>query len=351
MNTKKNYYSILGVDKNSDDKDIKTAFRNLSKQHHPDKGGDAEKFKEINEAYTILSDTKQRNQYDLSSSHGKNYNPNSNPFEGFGNPFGGGFTTDFGFNIDELLRQSGFRSNFRQEVYEDLDIELKIEIPLKDIYNNTPREFTYMRNSSCNTCNGTGEVKMQGHVNCHHCNGKGRIKNSNNTESICTNCGGTGKIDKKVCPDCNGNKVKLKKETLPLTNLFVLGDSARTIVYNGYGHKSKHYKDRAGKLILNLYPLGDNKYKKSGFDLHYTVQIDYKTAILGGNFEYEHLDGKTYSIKIPEKTNNKTKFALKEKGMMINQQGNRGNLFIEVELFIDYSKIKDVDIELLKKLN
>jgi molecular chaperone DnaJ len=360
MDFNKNYYQSLGIDKNANDADIKKSFRNLSKLYHPDKGGDVNKFKEINEASSILLDVDKRAQYDTYSPYGKNYRTNSGGFGGFGgfgnpysnnsNPFEG-FKSTFGSDIEEFLRRSGFRSNYqREEFIENLDIELNIDISLEEIYNNKEKEFTYDRNILCNTCQGTGEVSMNGYVSCHHCDGNGRII-INGRESICNNCKGTGKIDKKVCSDCNGSKVKLKKETLPLTNLFVLSDNARTMIYNGYGNHSKHYKGKVGKLIINLNPIQDEKYKKVGKDLYFKYKLDFKTAILGGNIEYEHLDGKTYSIKIPEKTNNNARFKLKEKGMMVNQYGNRGDLFIEIELVIDYSKLNTYDLELIKKIS
>jgi DnaJ-class molecular chaperone len=95
--------------------------------------------------------------------------------------------------------------------------------------------------------------------------------------------------------------------------------------------------------------IGD-RYKKSGKDLYYKTKLDFKTAILGGLLEYEHLDGKIYSIKIPEKTNTAARFKLKEKGLLINTNGNRGDLYIDIDLYVDYTKLKDEDIEILKKL-
>ncbi len=357
MDYNKNYYQVLGIDKNTNEQDIKKAFRNLSKTHHPDKGGDSNKFKEINEAHSILTDTAKRQQYDNSSPHGKTYRPSAgfgggntrNPFaEGYGNPFES-YKTTFGFDIEDFLRKSGFKP--QEEIFEDLDIEININVPLDEIYNNKSKEFTYVRNIYCSTCDGTGEVNMNGHVSCHHCSGSGRTSNPNGRDSICTNCGGSGKITKKICNDCNGSKLKLKKETLPLSNLFVLSDSPRSIAYNGYGNFSKFYRGRTGRLVLHLVPLTNDKYKKVGKDLYFKTKLDFKTAILGGVFEYEHLDGKVYSVKIPEKTNNNARFKLKEKGLMITPQGNRGDLYIDIELFIDYNKLKENDIEILKKLS
>lgn len=359
MDYNKNYYQVLGVDKNSAEADIKKAFRNLSKTHHPDKGGDANKFKEINEAHSILTDVQKKNQFDANSPHGKNYRVNTgfggfggnnrtNPFnEAYGNPYDA-YKTNFGNDIEEMLRRSGFK--FQQEVIEELDIDLVINISLEDIYNNKAKEFTYIRNVHCTTCDGTGEMTMNGHVFCHHCNGKGRVMNPNGRESICGNCSGSGKITKKVCDDCNGSKVKLKKETLPLKGLFSLNEKQEVYLHPNLGNASKYYKSKVGKLVLHLNPIIGDRYKKSGKDLYYKTKLDFKTAILGGLLEYEHLDGKIYSIKIPEKTNTAARFKLKEKGLLINTNGNRGDLFIDIEIYVDYNKLKEEDIEILKKL-
>ncbi len=356
MDYNKNYYQVLGIDKSCEEQEIKKAFRNLSKTHHPDKGGDANKFKELNEANSILSDTQKRTQYDNNSPHGRNYRPSNfggfggkTPYnEGNGNPFES-YKTNFGFDINDFFNRSGFRRT--EEFFEDLDIELTINISLEEIYNNKSREFTYIRNVSCTPCEGTGEVNMNGHVSCHHCAGTGRLYSKmNGQESICTNCGGSGKITKKVCDDCKGSKIKMKKETLPLSNLFILSESQRTIAYNGYGNYSKHIKGRVGKLILNLIPVGNDKYKKLGKDLYYKTKLDFKTAILGGKLEYEHLDGKIYSISIPEKTNTDARFKLKEKGLIITPQGNRGDLYIDVDIYINYDKLSDADISVIKSV-
>lgn len=361
MDYNKNYYQILGVDKNSSEADIKKTFRNLSKTHHPDKGGDDNIFKQINEAHSILSDSQKRNQYDSSSPHGKNYRPNAG-FGGFGNnayknPYNDGYSNPFeaynirfGDDIEEFLRRSGFRGKFQQEIIEDLDIEIVVNISLEEIYNNEPKEFAYVRNVPCQTCKGSGEVDMSGHIYCNHCNGKGRILNSNGRESICNNCSGTGKINKKVCSDCNGSKLKVKKETQPLSNLFVLDNKQEIIAFPNLGNYSKFYSGKAGRLIIHLNPVLGDKYVKKGRDLYYKTKIDFKTAILGGTFEYEHLDGKVYSIKIPEKTNSGARFKLKEKGLLINPT-NRADLYIDVDVYINYDKLKDTDLEILKGLS
>jgi molecular chaperone DnaJ len=371
MDYNKNYYRVLEVDKNADEQDIKKSFRNLSKLYHPDKGGDTNKFKEINEAHSILTDVSKRKIYDNSSPHGKGYKPPQNNYTNafnniYNNPYtknpysdnayqendkshedvSSSYKTNFGFDIEDFLRRSRFKDIYEETIQEDLDIEINANITLEEIYNNETKQFTYNRNVYCGTCNGEGEILMNGHVSCHHCSGSGKIGSM-----LCSNCSGSGKITKRKCPDCNGTKTFLKKETIPISNLFVLSDTTRNVSYNGYGNVSKFNKGKIGKLILNLVPITNEKYKKLGKDLYYKSKIDFKTAILGGYLDYEHLDGKTYSIKIPEKTNSVARFKLKEKGLLFTIQGNRGDLFIDTELYIDYDKLNDIDIEILKRLS
>ncbi len=360
MDINKNYYQILNVDKTADDQEIKKAYRTLTKKYHPDKSGDEEMFKKINEANEILSDPDKRARYDSGSQHGQNYRG------GFGGGGAGGFsdffrsykkpqsqyeqfTSDFGWDIEDFLRKGGFGGRGESTYMENLDIEITIEVSLKEIYNNMDKDVVYNRYVPCDTCHGSGEVPIDGYVSCHHCNGTGKNK-TYNIDVSCINCNGTGKITKKVCPSCNASKLKLKKEKVTV-NTFILNDSAKKLVYPNQGSFSKFNKGTVGKLILNLVPVPDGKYKKAGRDLYFKTKIDFKTAVLGGTIEYTHLDGKVYSVKIPDKTNNNARFKMREKGMLINTSGNRGDLYIDMEIYIDYYKLTDTDYELIKNLS
>lgn len=337
-----NYYNILGVDSSANIEDIKKKYRELAKLHHPDKGGDPEKFKKINEAYETLGDSDKKIKYD-NKLNNKFDSFGSNPFggNGYGNPF-----KDFGFDkfdMSDFLRNSGF-------MFEELNIEAHVHISLEEIYNNTVKNVTYTRDVGCTTCNGSGYVMMNNSVTCSHCNGLGQTKFGNKIIG-CNNCNGTGKISKNVCSDCHGSKIKSVKETVSLNNLFAVGDSVRQVIYEGYGNLSKRQKNKIGNLIVILIPIASDKWERSGFDLYYKMDLDFKTAILGGNIDYTHIDGKTYTITINEKTNNNSKLKLKSKGLLIDNNGNRGNLYIDVKLYINYSKLTENDISILKTLS
>lgn len=312
MDYNKNYYQILGVDKKASQDEIKKTFRKLAKEQHPDKGGDQEKFKQINEANGVLSDEKKRLDFDTKSQFGANPRQN-NPFGGgskhpFEDIFGGGFDNSF---MENFMRQSSFQ--FREEMFENLDITISVNITLEEIYNNVAKTVSYERNIPCNSCNSSGT--------------------SNNSK----------------CEKCQGNKVIKEKQNLPLSNLHFLQDIPQTLRQDGFGNVSKYNNRRYGNLLIKINPIQNPAYERNGKDLYHKIGISFKTAVLGGEYEYKHLDNKTYKITIPPKTQNGTKFSLKEKGMPFNY--GRGTLFIVVEIKIDFEKLDALDLQLIEQIS
>jgi curved DNA-binding protein len=293
MDLNKNYYEILGVDKTANESEIKKSFRNLSKIHHPDKGGDSNKFKEINEASSVLSDSNQRIQYDNNSRFGASYNPNRNSgfggFGGYDNPY-----SDFGFDMADFLRRAGFATDNMN--YENLDINLDVKISLDDVYNNKSNSFKYKRRTK-------GE---------------------------------------------NGSIVE-KLEDLTIDNPFKLQGGQNRVQYNNLGNWSKN-TDRTGNLVVNIYVVNSSSYERYGKDLLYNTKIDYLLAICGGKFEYTHLDGKKYSLTIPERMEDNTRLKMAKKGMLINNNGDRGDLYIDFTIKVDYSVITDNEVKILKTI-
>lgn len=327
----KDYYKILGVDKNSTQDEIKKAFRKKAVETHPDKhGGDDKEFKEINEAYQVLGDEKKRKQYDMG---GQNINSD----------FGGGF----GFNIHDIFSNFGsgagfdpFDMFFRQGgsgYNENLDINLNIDINLKDIYNNKNKTIEYNRLVSCNVCNGTGfDPNSESHV-CEVCNGDGRSWEPMFGYQKCKYCQGTGKIHTGTCKKCNGKKVINKKEKFTLNNIYRIRQSD-TQYLKGYGNYSKYYQNRVGNLILNINYQHDNRYKIKDNGLYYKLDLHFDDAINGKLVNYEHLDGKVYKLKIPKKTKDGDTLRMKRKGLLINNI-SRQDLFIKLNIIIDYNRL------------
>lgn len=311
----KNYYQILGIERNASPEEIKKAYKVKARQTHPDVGGNEEEFKLVNEAYSVLSDQQKKNTYD---------NPNQfhhNHFEFDMNDFFGGF---------------GFGFNMRQEEFENLDIQTSVNVSLSDIYQDKKATVNFTRNVPCGKCDGTGVEESEESVECLHCDGSGR-KRRNGLLVECEYCQGHGSIHTAKCSSCKGEKLKPKNETLTVDNIFILGEEPRTLSYRFFGHFSKKNRGKRGNLIITLVPEVDERYTRIGTNLIYDMDIDYRTAITGGDIEYNHLDGKTYKIKVPEKSNKGSKFKLSGKGLLNRDKQTRGDLIINLSIIIDYS--------------
>ena len=343
MDFNKNYYSVLGVDKNADEPTIKKAFKRLAKEYHPDVNPGKEnekKFKEINEAHQIL--TEERDKYDQSSPHGRNYNPN--PFGGFNtfggfNPFGGRTGNPFNmedFNIDDdILNQvfnniNGARQAQRMEA---LDINLMVNITLADVYNNKPLNIKYTRKIKCPTCKGTGFDLKSSTSKCGSCNGSG----IDMFRQPCANCAGTGKIYSKKCDCCKGERLIPKEENIPFEQVFRVKSDMNQI-HQGMGNYSKYY-NKVGNVSIIIKYQHDNRYEFTTLGLLYKMDIHFQDAIDGNPVEYNHLDGTKLKISLPKKTKDGDLIKLTEKGMYINKH-QRGDLIIRINVIIDYDKLE-----------
>jgi len=338
MDLNKNYYHILGLQKDATEEDIKKTFRKLSIKYHPDKNPNnkeaEDKFKIINEANSVLSNKNKKNEYDINSPYGASYNPN--PFNGF---FGGNSTNDFynSFFNDIFSSFSGRRRDFR----EDLNIKMRINVPLENVYNNKEINLPYERYVSCSLCDGKGVIESDNDVDCIHCHGKNKD---------CNYCYGTGKISINVCTRCNGNKISKKKEVLEIKDCFKSGLSNIEFNYSNKGHHSKYYFGEKGDLSVIMILKNDTDYIVEGVNLRKTLDVDFKTAILGGYVYHEHLDGKIYKINIPAKCNNNHPLRVRSKGLLYPNKAVRGDLYFNVNICIDYNNLTTDDILLIKQM-
>lgn len=339
MNYNTDYYKILELDKNSNDEQIKTQYRKLSKIYHPDKeNGNEEKFKDINNAYSILSDSKTKQDYDNRSPHGKSYSP----FSSFGGP---GFEFHFGDGNDFFSQFFGGNSPFggfnpfgpfhrTEEFRENLDIMTNININLKQIYLNEPITIKYKRNVSCTDCNGTGFDKQSNSDQCEICEGKGKDKYG----KICTYCHGDGKVYTGQCKTCNGEKVILKDTELTMQNISKLRSNTKSI-QRGYGHQSKHYKEKSGNFTLNVIIDRKDDYEiVNNYELRKTIDVHFQDAIDGNEIVYSHIDDSNLKIKLPTKTKNNDIIRVKEKGLL-KDDINRGDLYLKINIIIDYGRL------------
>lgn len=337
MDFNKDYYATLGVNKEATQDEIKSSYRKLAKEYHPDatQNHDDSKFKELSEAYGVIGDEQERQKYDVHSPHGKNFQPgfgngffrmniNGQEFNPFG-PFGG-----FGFGgtpFDDPFFNNIFHR--KEEFIENLDLHKSINISLKEIYNNTNIPIKFTHNVKCDVCNHTGFDPNSDAYECDACDGKGGDRFTK-----CRFCGGTGKIHTGTCTKCKGEKVISKEEEFGFSNTYAI-DKSFVKYMRGMGHQSKHYANKVGTLVVEGNYIPDNRYIIEGNNLIYPLNLHFQMAIDGFDFEYEHLDDKKYSLKIPPKTKDGDLLRVAGKGLLINQQ-QRGDLIIKVNIVIDY---------------
>ncbi len=336
----KNYYEILGVSKTASQDEIKSAYRKLVKQYHPDLHPNdpacAEKFKEINEANEVLSDEKRRKQYDFELEH-----PNMGGFGGFsgGGGAGGGFSGFGGFEdiFGDIFGSFGGGSRTRaQAKSQGEDITVEISLSFLDAAKGCTKDITYTRNQPCASCKGTGAKNGTAYKTCEKCGGTGQVQYVNNSgffRSVsvraCDECHGTGKKIIDTCPDCKG-KGYVRSTTKVTLNIPAGADTGSYMRKRGYGEASRNGGE-AGDLIV-VFKVEDSKiFRRKNFDLYVDLPISYKTAALGGKVEVPTIDD-TFTYTIPEGTPSGKTFCVRGKG--IRGARGSGDLYIVVSVEI-----------------
>lgn len=333
----KDYYNSLGVSKGASAEEIKAAFRKKAHQHHPDKGGDAEKFKEINEAYQVLSNSQKRQQYDQFGSDFQNGQ--------VGGSWGGqGFGGGMNINMDDLgdifggfgdIFGGGSRSR-RASKGQDLILDLKIDF--KEAAFGTEKEVSYPRVGVCPKCSGSGAAQGSKINTCGTCNGNGRVSRIQRTilgniqtQSTCSECHGEGKMPEKKCTNCQGTgRARVEEKfTVKIPGGIDNGESIRV---SGRGEVSEKGVP-AGDLLVRIKVTPNPRLARDGDDVRSVEVLDIKTAILGGKIEVETLDG-IFDLKIPEGTQPSTIFRIKERGITHLRGRGRGDHFVEIKVEI-----------------
>lgn len=353
MADKKNYYEILGVDKKASADEIKSAYRKLAMKYHPDRNQGnaeaAEKFKEINEAHETLSDQQKRAAYDYELEH-----------PGMGG-FGGGFEGGFGdfSDIFSNIFGGGFGGMggraARSEVGEDIQREMSLSF--MDAAKGCKKTFSYMRNEPCEACRATGAKNGTEYSTCGKCNGRGVVQQIQNTmfgrtvrQSVCPDCGGTGKAIKEKCPDCKGKGYQRKETTLTI-DIPAGVDTGSYMKKRGMGQAIQG--GTPGDLIIVFRVEPHKIFTRERFDLKIDLPISYKTAALGGTVKVPTVDD-TFDFTVPEGTQNGQIFTIRGKGIRSARSGT-GNLVIRVLVEIPTKLSKeqkkqlealDADIEL-----
>lgn len=324
----KNYYDILGVDKKATTEDIKKAFRKLAQQHHPDKGGDENTFKEITEAYSILSDDRKRREYD-------NY---GQTFGAGGGPQGFDFNSQFAeFDLSDLFE--GFGDIFgggRQRVKRGRDISMDIEITFKESVLGTKRSVLITKVGTCDTCEGSGAKPGTKIDDCATCNGQGKVRETRNSPlgaftsvRTCPHCEGTGKVPKEKCGNCGGRGVVRKEEEIKLEIPRGI-DGGEMIRMPGQGEAVKG--GVPGDLYVKVHVKPHPTFKKQGANLVMSLPVKLTDALLGTTVSVTTIDDKTLDVKVPPMSDPEETLRIRGKG--IEFEGGSGDLLIHVRVVL-----------------
>lgn len=352
----KDYYKILGIDKNASQDEIKRAFRKLAHQYHPDKeGGNEEKFKEVNEAYQVLKDEKKRQAYDQ---FGSGAFDGSGGFGGFngGQGFGGfdfsGFqgAQDFGDIFGDIF--SGFGGGQRRSrERRGSDIQIDLDLTFEEAVFGTEKDITLTKAVSCKRCAGNGAEPGSGMETCSECQGHGVVIRAQRTilgtvqsKTTCEKCHGTGEIPKKSCTTCHGDGVEKKKQTHTITIPEGV-DHGSTLRIRGEGEAVKGGKP--GDLFVRLHVKQDKRFEREGFTIHSETKIGFTQAALGTKVDVLTVDGDV-ELDIPAGTQSGTVFRLRGKGVPHGR--DRGDHFVVVTV-VTPKKLSRHQKELLEDLD
>jgi len=333
----RDYYERLGVNRNATPDEIKAAFRRLAIKHHPDKNpGDASaegSFKEINQAYEVLSDPQKRQLYDQ---YGHAAVSGASAGQGgAGGGFGGGFegAQDFNEAFGDIFENlfggtGGGRGRRQQRQQKGQSIEVELEISLDDAFSGKEQTIRVPKNIICPDCKGTGSRTGTGRKTCPECHGAGAIRVSRGFFSIqqaCPRCNGVGEVIDKPCFTCRGQgAVRSAKEMKVRIPPGVA--EGTTLRITGAGHAGPRGA-AAGDLFVILRVRPDARFDRKGDDLHYTTRISVTQAVLGAELEVPTIDARV-TMKVPPGTQSGAIFRLRERGMPHLGTKRRGDLFV-----------------------
>ena len=356
----KDYYKILGVSPDASEEEIKKAYRRLAHKYHPDRGGDEKKFKEINEAYQVLSDKEKRAQYDK---YGRVFETGSRegPFEWFDfdkfwqEGFDKRSSFGFGFeNLEELFEDFfGFSSRREEKSKRGEDLEVVIEMDLKDVLHDQKKKILLNKYVVCQRCNGRGAEPGTEVKECPTCRGQGELQQIRKTffgtiskYTTCPTCKGEGYRPEKPCNVCQGEGRIQKEETIQIT-IPAGVDSNQILKFEGLGNAGKR-QGRPGDLYLRIKIKPHPKFKRKGDDLYTTLTIPYTLAVLGGEVEVETLDSSVI-LKIPSGTESGEIFRLQKLGIPHFRRYGRGDMYVRIQIKTP-KKLTKKQKELIKKL-
>lgn len=326
---KADYYELLGVDRQTSDADIKRAYRKLAREHHPDVNPDnpqaEELFKQISEAYAVLSDPERRAHYDrYGHSAPQDFGGASSPFDIF-DIFAGAFGGDpFGFG------GRGGRVNAGRSLRYD------VQITLEDVLNGVEKQVSYSRLAVCETCDGSGAAPGSQVRTCSTCGGVGQVRASRSTfigtistVQDCPHCGGTGQRIETPCEDCRGRGVSERKEDLTVS-IPAGVDNGDELVLRGYG-SAPEGGGLAGDLHVRIHVADHERFVRRGADLHTELEITIVQAALGDELELDALDGPVH-MDVSAGTQSGEQTVLPGRGLPRSRSRSRGDLYVHMRV-------------------
>ncbi|MBR6526099.1 MAG: molecular chaperone DnaJ [Clostridia bacterium] len=357
MATKRDYYEVLGVQKNASQDEIKKAYRKMAKECHPDLHPDDKtaeaRFKELNEANEVLSDPDKRARYDRFG--------HEDPMQGAGGGyggFGGGF--DFGGfggmggmgDIFDQLFGGGYGGAQRRNApMQGNDLRYDLRISFEEAAFGCEKSFEFTRDEHCETCHGTGAKPGTQPQTCPTCKGSGQVRVGGGfmvTVRTCSTCGGSGKIIQEKCSSCGGSGKQRKRRTATVKVPAGI-DNGQTIVMNGQGEPGRN-GGPAGDLYIQISVRPHKLFKREGTNLYLDLPISFTQAALGADIDVPTLDGKKTSFHIPEGTQTGTEFRLKGQGVQQLRSTYRGDMILRVNVEIP-RRLSDKQKELLKEFD
>ncbi len=353
--TKIDFYEVLSVSRDASDQELKTAYRKLAMQYHPDRNpGNAEaeeKFKECSEAYQVLSDPEKRAAYDR---YGHAAFNGSSSGAGAG-PFGGGFggAQDlgdiFGDLFGEMFNMGGARGK-ASRVQRGRDLRYDLTLEFEEAVFGVEKEIKIRRSETCTDCKGTGAAKGRQPITCTQCNGHGQQRFQQGFFSVartCSVCGGTGTMIVDPCTTCRG-ETRVQSEHNIRVKVPAGVEQETRIRYQGEGEAGK-FAGPAGDLyvVLNIKP--HQFFERDGDDLHCVMPISFPQAALGTELEIQTLEGPE-TIKVPEGTQSGKEFRLRGKGVPHLNERGKGDLIVEIRVQTP-SKLSKQQKELLRQLD
>jgi molecular chaperone DnaJ len=349
-NAKRDYYEVLGVDRAASEQEIKSAYRKLAMQHHPDRNPDnlqsEEKFKEATEAYAVLADAGKRSRYDRFGHAGVGSGVAAGGFDPtIFQDFGDLFSDLFGFG--DIFGGSG---RGRSRAQRGADLREDVTLEFEEAAFGTETDVTVRRQESCETCGGSGAAPGKSAVTCRTCGGRGQVRFQHGFLTIartCSACQGAGAVITDPCTKCRGQGRVQRERTIPVRVPAGVEDGTR-MRFSGQGEAGGN-GGPSGDLYVVFNVKEHRFFEREGNDLYCAVPVSFTQAALGAEIKVPTLDGE-HNLKVPEGTQSGTTFRVRHKGIPVLNGHGKGDLYVQINIQTP-NKLTKRQRELLEELH